>query len=229
MANKGETKCLKINKTFAISGINKTQRYVYRPSPGKHNSKAVVTVGYILKELLKLADNSREVKYILKNREILVDNKKVKDYKFPVGFYDIIEIPKLNKFYKLVYSTNGAYKLEEIEKENAKFKICKIISKNIVKKGNVQLVTNDGRVIITNNLAYKPKASIKIDLEENTIKEYFPLEKDREVFVIGGKHIGQKAKIVDIISGTMKTPTLIKLNASGIDFETTEKNIIVIN
>ena len=100
----------------------------------------------------------------------------------------------------------------------------------LIKKNNVQLITNDGRTIITNNLAYKPAASIKLDLEENTIKEYYPLEKDRGVFIIGGKHIGHKAKILKITSGTIQRKTLVKLiEDDGLEFETTENNMIVVN
>ncbi|MDD3178636.1 MAG: hypothetical protein PHR26_03905, partial [Candidatus ainarchaeum sp.] len=192
-------------------------------------SNTSLSVGYILKDILHLADNTREVKYIIKNREIYIDKKKVKDHRFPVGLYDIFEIPKLNKFYRIYYKLNGSLSLKEITKEEATFKICKIKSKKILGKEKVQLTTNDGRTIITTNIAYKPKASIKLDLEENVIKEYFPLEKGREVLVIGGKHIGQIAKIESIKPSNMQRQMLIQLKESGIDFETTEKNIVVIN
>ena len=229
MANKGETKCLKINNASAITDVKKTKRFVYRPKPGKHTGKTTISIGFVLKNLLNLADNTREVKYIINNRELVVDKRQVKDHRLPVGMFDIIEIPKLNKAYKIYYGFNGAYYLKEVEKSDAKFKICKIISKKITSKNNIQLVTNDGRVLITTNLAYKPKATIKLDLEENVIKEYYPLEVGREVFVIGGKHIGSVAKIEEIKLSTMTRPMLIKLKQDGVDFETIEKNIIVIN
>lgn len=229
MANKGETKCLKVNNVKVVSGLDKTKRFVYRQKPGKHTIGTTISVGYLLKNLLFLADNTREVKYIIKNREIVVDKKKVKDHRMPVGLYDIIEIPKLNKFYRLYYKLNGSLALKEITKDESKTKICKIKSKKILGKEKVQLTTNDGRVVITTNIAYKPKASILLDLEEYTIKEYYPLEKGREVLVIGGKHIGQTAKIEAIKPSTMQRQMLIQLKESGIDFETTEKNIIVIN
>ena len=198
-------------------------------NPGKHTSSTTISVGYLLKDLLNLADNTREVKYIIRNREIIVDKKKIKDHRFPVGFYDVVEIPKLNKFYRLYYRVNKSLGLKEISKEESNYKICKIISKKLIGTNKVQLTTNDGRVIITTNIAYKPKASINLNLEENTIKEYFPLEKGREIIVVGGKHIGQTAKIESIKPSTMQRQMLIQLKGSGIEFETTEKNIIVIN
>ena len=229
MANKGETKCLKSYRALATSGVEKTRRFLFKPNPGKHNGKEVISVGYLLRDLLHLADNSREIKYIINNREIIVDKKKVKSYRLPLGLFDIIEIPKINKYYNLVYVRNGALMPKEISKDETKYKICKIISKKIIKKKNVQLITNDGRSVITSNLGYKVKSSIKLDLEDNTIKEYYPLEKGKDVLVIGGKHISHIAKISDITKGTMQKPMLIKLETEGIKFETTENNVIVIN
>ncbi len=229
MASKGENKVLKINNATSISGITKTKRFIYNPKPGKHSKTTSLSIGFVLKHLLNVCDNTKEVKFIINSKEIFVDKKLVRKYNLPVGLFDVIEIPKLEKYYVLVYATNGAYVLEEIDKAKANFKICKIKSKKIIKNGQVQLSTNDGRVLLTANQAYKVGASIKLDLLENTIKEYFPLEKGRDVFVLAGKHTGQKGKVEDIKEGTMKRPSLIKLKASGIDFETVEKNIIVIN
>jgi len=229
MASKGETKCLKITNATSISGVTKTKRFLCNPKPGKHDKSTSLSVSFVLKHLLNFCDNTKEVKYVINSKEVFVDKKLVRRHNLPVGLYDVIEFPKIEKYYVLVYSTNGAYVLEEIDKDASNQKICKITSKKIIKKNQVQLSTNDGRVLITTNPAYKVGASIKLDLLENTIKEYFPLEKGRDVFVFAGKHTGQKGTVVDIKEGTMKRPSLIKLKSSGIDFETVEKNIIVIN
>jgi small subunit ribosomal protein S4e len=229
MTSKGETKCLKINNATSISSVSKTKRFVYNPKPGKHTKTTSISIGFVLKHLLNICDNTKEVKYIINNRDVIVDKKLVKNYNLPVGLYDVIEIPKLEKYYVVVYASNKAYVLNEISKDESNYKICKITSKKLIKKGEVQLSTNDGRVLLTQNQAYKVGASIKLDLLENTIKEYFPLEKGREVFVFAGKHTGQKGTVEDIKESTMKRPALIKLKSNGIDFETVEKNIIVIN
>jgi len=229
MTNKGETKCLKLQKAHKISGVDKTKKFLINPRPGKHTKKTAVSIGFLIRDILHLADNIREVKFILNNKEILVDKKKVSDFRLPVGLFDVIEIPKLNKLYRVVSSSNGAYTVKEITKDESNYKICKIIKKTLIKSGVVQLVTNDGRVILTTNKAYKPKASIKLDLEENKIKEYFPLEKDREILVIGGKHVGLVAKITQVTEGTMQKFALIKAKTNNVEFETIEKNVIVIN
>jgi len=229
MTSKGETRCLKISKLTLISGVEKTKRFVYKSRPGKHTGKTSLPIGVVIRDMLHVADNGREVNYILNQKDVLVDKRQVKSTKIPIGLFDVIDIPKLKKSYRLVYAGNGTFVCEEISGADAKYKICKIVSKKIAKGNKVQLVTNDGRTIMTTNNAYKPKASIKLDLEENTIKEYFPIDKGRSAIVIGGKHVGQKAKIIGVSEATMQKPMIIKLKDNDKEFETTEKNIVVIN
>jgi small subunit ribosomal protein S4e len=229
MANKGETKCLKIFNVGRVHKINKSKIFVLRPSPGKHNLKTTVSIGYVIRDLLHLADNKKEINYIIQNREIIVDKKIVKSKNMPVGFYDIIEIPKLKKYYKVTFKENGEISLIEIKEEETKYKLCKIISKKLVKKGEIQLKTNDGRTILTTNNAYKTKATIKYDFEDNTIKEYIPLELKKEAFIVGGRHIGKKATIIEIKESRMNKPSLIRLKTENEEIETTEKNVFVIN
>ncbi len=228
MANKGETKCLKIFNVGRVHKIDKSKIFVFRPKPGKHNLKTTVSIGYVIRDLLHLADNKKEVNYIINNRDVIVDKKIVKSKNLPVGFYDIIEFPKIEKYYKVTFKENAEIALIEIKAEEAKYKLCKILSKKVIKKGNIQLKTNDGRTILTTNNAYKTKATIKYDLEDNTIKEYIPLETKKEAFIVGGRHIGKKATIIEIKESTMLKPSLITLKTSDGEIETTEKNVFVI-
>lgn len=229
MAKKGSTKVLKTQNVGFVHKSDKKKTFVIRPNAGKHNLKSVVSVGYVLRDLLHLADNTKEVKFIINNRDIIVDKKPAKTYKLPIGFYDVIEIPKLNKQYRAIILENGLLSLTEIPDTETKHKICKIVKKKLTKNGNVQLITNDGRSIITTNQAYKTKASVKLDLEDNTIKEYYPLENGRKVYVVGGKHKGTKGTIVNVTKGQMNKADLIKIKIGEHEYETTEKNVFVIN
>jgi small subunit ribosomal protein S4e len=230
MASKGETKCLKSNNIGFVHRFNKSKKFVINVNCGKHNKQNTVSIGYVLRDILHLADNKKEIRYIINNKEVIVDNKTVKEINLPVGIYDVIKIPKLKKIYKVIILESSLINLVEINEDESKYKICKIISKKIIKKNDIQLITNDGRTIITTNNAYKTKASIKLDLEENTIKEYYPLEKGRDVLIIGGKHIGTKAKITSVSDSTINKQSLIKLKSNtDEEFETTEKNVFVVN
>jgi len=229
MTKKGSTKALKMQGVGRVYKVDKKKRFVLRPNPGKHTLKTTITAGYILRDLLHFTDNNKESIHIIKNKELCVDKKPIKTINFAIGLQDVIEFPKIKKNYRVTYTKSGLIGLIEIPREDTKYKICKIIKKKITKKGGIQLVTNDGRTINTTNNGYKTKASIKLDLEENTIKEYYPIEKGRKVFLIGGKHIGQHGIIIDITKGNMIKKELVKIKIEDKEFETTEKNIFVIN
>jgi len=229
MTKKGSTKVLKMQDAGKVCRVDKKKRFVLRPKPGKHPLKTAVTAGYVLRDLLHIADNNREAIYIIRNKEILIDKKPIKTTNYAIGLQDVIEFPKLKKNYRVTYLKNGLISLIEITPEETKYKICKIIKKKITNKGQIQLTTNDGRTIITTNNGYKTKASIKLDLDDNTIKEYYPLENGRKVFLIGGKYVGQSGIIVNITKGNMIKQELVKLKIDDKEFETTEKNIFVIN
>ncbi|MFA5746346.1 MAG: hypothetical protein WCX82_02650 [archaeon] len=229
MTKKGSTKVLKTQCVGKVHKIDKNKTFVTRPNPGKHTLKKVVSLGYVLRDILHLTENNRESIYLLRNKEVIVDKKPAKTINLAIGLFDIIEFPKIKKSYKVIYKQNALITLIEINSDETKYKLCKIVKKLITKKGEIQLVTNDGRTVITTNQAYKTKASIKLDLEDNTIKEYYPLEKARKVFLIGGKHIGKSGTIISISKGNMIKKELVKLKIDDKEFETTQNNVFVIN
>jgi len=229
MTKKGSTKVLKTQNVGKVHKVDKKKTFVLRPNPGKHSLSKVVSAGYILRDILHITENNRESTFLIRNREMIVDKKPIKTINFPIGLFDVIEFPKIKKYYKITYKSNGLITLMEINRDETKYKVCKIVKKLITKKGQIQLVTNDSRTVITTNQAYKTKASIKLDLEDNTIKEYYPLEKARKVFLIGGKHVGKTGIIVSVKKGNMIKQELVKLKIDDKEFETTEKNVFVIN
>lgn len=229
MTKKGSTKVLKTQCAGKVHKVDKKKTFVLRPAAGKHTLLKTVTAGYVLRDLLHLTDNNRESTYLIRNKEMFVDKKPIKSLNYAIGLFDIIEFPKLNKSYKVTFKQNGLITLIEISPDETKHKICKIVKKKITKKGQIQLITNDGRTVLTTNQAYKTKASIKLNLEDNTIKEYYPLEKDRKVFLIGGKHVGKTGTIISVSKGNMIKKELVKLKIDDKELETTEKNVFVIN
>ncbi|MFB6076430.1 MAG: S4 domain-containing protein, partial [Candidatus Aenigmatarchaeota archaeon] len=70
----------------------------------------------------------KEAREILNNGDVLVDGKIKKDYKYPVGIFDVVEFPKIEKSLRVVPSKKG-FKLVEIEKSEKNKKLCKIRDK----------------------------------------------------------------------------------------------------
>lgn len=176
----------------------KKQKFVTRPMPGVHSFELGMPLNLIIRDLLKYAKTNDEVKKILNNKEILVDSKRRKDYRFITGFMDAISIPKLKKNYRIILNKKGKLFLLAITEQEAKIKICKIVGKKLI-KGKTQLNLFDSRNILVDKDNYKVGDSIIIEVPNQKIKEHLKLEKGVFVFVTGGKNIGTIGILEDIM------------------------------
>ena len=62
-------------------------------SAGPHSYKKGIPVLLILRNLLKVAKNKKEVQALLNSGKIFIDGKIRKDVGFPIGLMDIISLP----------------------------------------------------------------------------------------------------------------------------------------
>ena len=192
-------------------------KFITRPNPGQSSMELGMPLNIILKDMLNLARTSREVKYLLNNQEVLVDHKRRKEPKFIAGFMDVISIPALKKYYRVVINEKGKIAFLEISKEEAGLKLCKIIGKTPV-KGKVQLNLSDGKNMLTDKNDYKIGDIAVYDLVNNKIKDVIRMDKGSIVFLIGGKYIGETGKVVDL-----GAKTITYKNQNGDTIETLKK------
>ena len=185
-----------IPKTWLVKrrGID----FITRPNPGPHSYSLGLPMIVVLRDILGIAKNLKEVKFILYNNEILVDGIRRKEPKFPVGIMDVVENKKSNEIFRVVLK-KGKIALIKIDKKEANIKPCKIIGKHNV-KGKTQINLYDGKNILVDKDEYKTGDTIVINLPEQEIKEHIKLEKGCSICLIGGKHIGDIGKVEDIIS-----------------------------
>ena len=190
----------------------KVKKFIIRPLPGPHKITESMPLGVILREILKLGKKDRDNHIILNNKEVLVNNKVIINSKFPVGILDTLSIPSLNKYYRMMYTLRGKLNLEDIPKEESNNQICKIIGKTILKKGKIQLNLYNSTNIIVEKDVYKVKDTLI--LKDNKITKHLKFEKDAFVYLIGGKHMGHKAKVIDFkkYPGFSKDIITIKIN-----------------
>ena len=206
----------------------KAYAWVVRPRAGPHKLEECFPLLIIVRDILKLADNAKEAKKIIKMGEILVDGKVRKDHKFPVGLFDVISIPKMKKFYRIVPARKGL-KLIEIDEKESKVKLCKIRNKTIVKNGKVQLNLHDGKnILVDDPTLYKTGDSLLLELPTLKILEHIKLEKGNLGIVIKGKRAGKMGEIEKIVVTRTKDPTRVICKMEGESVEILKEYFFVV-
>ena len=70
----------------------------------------------ILRHHLKFALNRQEAIMICREKggNTFVDNRVIKDVKFPLGFMDVLSLPRIRKNYRVLIDVKGRFVLREI-------------------------------------------------------------------------------------------------------------------
>jgi small subunit ribosomal protein S4e len=172
----------------------KENKWTTKPNAGPHAIEGSLPLLLIVRDILGVADNAREAKRIINTGEILVDGRARKDYKFPVGFMDVIEIPKSEKVYRVLPDEKGRLILYPIAAENKDFKLCKITDKTTIRGGKTQLNLHDGRNQLADN-EYKVGDVVILKVPEQEITDRIVFEKGTIGLITGGKHTGEIGRI----------------------------------
>lgn len=216
MANMGSRKHLKRYKAPKSWPIHpKEDTWTVKPSAGAHSIDSALPLTLVIRDILGLADNSREAKRIINSGNVLVDGRVVKDYKFPVGFMDIIEIPKTEEVYRVLLDNKGRLQLKEINDNDTK--LCKVVNKTTIKGGKTQLNLHDGKNVIVDETDLNVGDIVVISVPEQEIKESLALEVGATVLVTGGKHTGELGKVSEIIINESTNPNTIVIENSAKD------------
>ncbi len=177
----------------------KTNKWIARPQPGPHPLEGNLTLSFLLRETLEYAKTTKEVKKILNEGGVLVDGVVRKEYRYPVGLMDVIEVPKLDEHYRLVFNTNGRFSLITIKKEESKLKLLRIVKKTVIKGGKLQYTFHDGKNIIADKFEGAIGDSVLFDLVKKSVNKVLKLEKGSLIYLSGGSHIGEFGKVKDVI------------------------------
>lgn len=201
-------------------------KFIAKPLAGPHNLIHSMPISVILKDILGCANTTREVKKILHDKKVLINNSARKDHRFPVGFMDVISIPGSNEYYRFLYNEKGKFFLKKISKEDSLLKFSKIKNKTILKGKKIQLNLYDG----TNLLVPKDGYGVgdTLVLEQNKIKKSLKLEKGALIFLIGGKYLGKTGILENIYKTSPLTETKISLKMKDAKVETLKKYAFVI-
>ena len=196
---KDHLKRLAAPKTWQIE--RKRTTFIVKSRPGPHRLEMSMPLGIIIKEILKQANTTSEVKKILNSNEIKIDGVVRKDFRFPVGVFDTLEFTNVGEHFRVILDKKGIG-LIKINKEDSSIKPCKITGKTMV-KGRLQLSLYDGKTILVDKDSYKVGDTVVLSLPENKIGKHLKLEKKAAIILIGGKHIGEAGNVDAIVENRL--------------------------
>lgn len=207
----------------------KETKWTPRTRPGPHPLKRSIPLQIIMRDMLGYATNIKETKKILTEGNVIIDGVVRRDLRFPVGLMDVIEIKKINEFYRVLPHPRKELILHEISEEEAAFKLCQLTNKATVRKGNIQLTFHDGRNILvkvqdpTNPVedTFKTRDAIQLTLPNQEIINHIKFEEDKLAIIRGGKNAGLVGRVKEIEKRIGYHASVVTLeNTQGESFKT---------
>lgn len=172
----------------------KSKKWVTRPR-GSHKAEESISMNSLLKDVLKFAKTTKEVRHILQYKGVFVNGIRIKDEKCSAGVMDLIEIPEINATYRILF--NRRKKLF-LFRTNEKTLPLKIVGKRAIGK-KVQLNLFCGwNILIDDAKDYKVGDSVVFELPHKEIKGHLKLKKGSVCYLIGGKHVGEVGEITKV-------------------------------
>jgi len=204
-------------------------KWIARPRTGSHSLDNCITINVILKNILKHANTTREVKNILHDSKVLVNNTPIMDHKFAVGIMDIVSIPTIDQYYLVLLNKKNKFILRKINQKESLLKLMKIVNKTPLENKKIQINFYDGRNKIVDKDGYKVGDTLVMDLQKNEVKYHLKLEKSASIYLAGGKHVGIIGTLDQIKSSKDNTPNKIILKHEDKTIETLKKYAFVVN
>ncbi len=181
----------------------KASVFVAKQSAGAHSIEDSMAAVTVLRDMIGACDTAREAKRIIGNREMFVDGKAVKNPKAPVGFMDVVSVPKLDLAYRMLLTDKGKLTLVPIDADEAGWELCRIEDKTIVKGGKFQLNLSGGRNILLDKNDYKCGDTLKVAFDGQKVMDHYPLSEGATVFIKEGSHTGavKTVKSMEVVKG----------------------------
>lgn len=206
MAKKGEDKRLKRQLAPRFWHVNrKSARFILNTMPGPHTRKFSYPIGVVLRDLLHVCSNVREVKRSLNKGLISVDGKMIRHPNFPIGLMDTLEIKPSNQSYRFVPSNGIPLFPIKINSDEKNLKLEKIKSKVTSKENLYQYCLHDGRTFLSKE-SYNVNDTCLIDLPKFGIKNHVQLKEGCTVIVTRGENAGNIGKVEEIKTGSFSLP-----------------------
>ena len=199
-----------------------------RPRAGPHKARECMPLLVVLRNRLKYALNGREAQMILRQKLVNVDGRPRIDTKYPVGFQDVIEIPKTGDRFRVLYDCKGRFSLVKINEAETGIKLCKV--ENVyTTTGRIPVATtHDGRRIRYVSQKIAIGDTLVLEHATQTIRDVIHMRVGKQAMVTGGANRGRVGTIVSLERHPGAFDIAHLRDASGTDFVTRKSNIFVI-
>jgi small subunit ribosomal protein S4e len=164
----------------------KGTKYVVSPN---FNPERGIPMLIILRDILGVCQRRKEVKRVLYEKKILLNNKIVRNDKNVALLLDTISIIPSKKHYRVTLSKSGKYFLEEIKEDELIYKTTKVIGKKILNGKKIQLNLRGGSNFISDMKCDIGDSAI-INFKDKKIEKCLPLKEKARVIIFEGKHAG---------------------------------------
>jgi len=182
--------------------LNKTGgNWAARPSQGPHKLRESMPLTLILRRRLRYALTAREARIILNDNKqhesnVRIDGRVRRDEKFPTGLMDVLSIEKTGENFRILYDVKGRFVLRAISSDEAKFKLCRIKSKQVGPNKVPYVVTHDGRTLRFPHPEVTPYDTVKLDIATGNITDFVKFETGNVAICTSGNNIGRVGIIV---------------------------------
>jgi small subunit ribosomal protein S4e len=205
LGKRGKTARLKRKPAPKFWPIHRKEKFwVVKPSSGSHSLHECLPLTLVLRDVLCVAQTRKEAKTIIDQGKVQVDNKIRRSDDIPVGLMDVIALPDIDKYYRIMPSHKGLT-LISISKEEAKTKLVRVEDKHTVKNG-IQIELHDGTNLLVKvadpknpqEVTYETFDTLKLTFPEKEVAQALKTKEGNFAVITGGKNIGKQGKIVEI-------------------------------
>lgn len=208
-------------KTWPINRKDSSKRYLAVPSHAKSKG---ISLLFVIRDILKIARTKKEVRLILLNGDVKVNNVVRKSEDFPLQVFDTMSLEKIKSNYRLEIK-NKKFRLVEISDKEADKKIAKICGKTILKEGLVQMNLDDGQNFVTKD-KFSIGDSAIVNTKEKKVIKILPMSEGAKVEIVSGKHAGHQGKLISFEKLSRGKNYIIKLEKKEVSLPA--KTLLVI-
>jgi len=219
-------KRLSVPKSWPVE--RKTETFTVKADAGPHG-EAGVPLLIVLRDVLGYADTRKEARYALDQDSVLINGKAVSDEERPVGMFDILAFIERGEYYRVFPGQGGRLSLTPIDADSAGSKLGKVVNKQYVPGGDVQLTLHDGQTLVVDVEDYDTDDSLIVDNESDEVVAHFEYETGALVTAVNGEHAGEVGRVDEIRVTPGSADNIVQVEQEDGAFETVEDYVVVID